>query len=821
MHGLMLDEHKEQMVVTLGPMAENDLAKQKGKKKEEMPHLDVDDMDPAQEEDHRTGFSEDDEAEDAPNCKPKSTFLGHARQMIQVLKGIDDETLSINRTVPEMHRKFCRMLETLTTRSDDDTKMFESPTVRLAAQCFLDDDTDENTALSLMQIKTKLSHSRALVWQIMISSMMGAIHLGKHHRAAAFSRMEKVLNCYFFEVYDPQFGLWESLVRETIAHDDGDLASMMDAWPFKMQVFGKLAAKTWILEEDHDRVRTQVGHCIDSDPAWEKENETCWKMPQNQKKHATADHSLWRKQCDRYSRSQLHMRYKQHKPLGRENKFTELPFQTVKEIAIEAIMDECLDFESVRVALSNELKSMEENAGATTTNGAYLTERFNEIKAELEDKVGEYECKRHLKQCRALCKALGDEKCTSFAPDNIGARGATAKALLDSPCCPERYAFLYGTGLFVSCKFDLRAAFEKEHFIVTRKKGEDFKIACNFKCNCSVLQGVSMLADDVQTKLRHSLPVEPEAVTANATFLAEQDRREGDVWLEFENHVPVIVMCPEGRWISATEMQLKYFAHCPASQRLAMLKPYEEQRPLLDATFFSRCTYETQFAAFRYLLDGNTFDVNRVGVVIGILQKKRKEKLLQDPAEVEEERLREYIEKQAKQAAMLKAERAEKIDGPHNVEATNLTRERSQSVFLVWDIRTSPPTLVCEFRSHRVKQGICADVYRLKWPDGYKAPKGLQCPECTAEGDPESNVEKLLLVRVLRHKNLERKDVSLVHQVEKIDDYLDVFGDTFKVGLKPLPEPEFESDLFDLEESSKRIGGSPGLFEPKKGKKDT
>lgn len=370
----MLREQRHKIKLVVTPMAENERAAKFGKKAEpSLPHaVDKLDLEPLPEDDQ--GFlSEDDE--DAGYRIPEQ-FQGHGDNVLNQLAAISDLELEAVRDVGYGHNRLFNLVETMACHSDFATDQFSNDFVRQSAKMYIDWNIGSTSTLSVPDLQDKLSANRHLLWQTMVAGTFSVAGKSMLHYGCAMTLMKCAVQNYFFECYDGQFGIWESLAVGTTTHSDDEIIRMLDVYPFALSLWAKKAARCWCLEDRKEWVRAKVKDTNRCFPLSEKEQESQFKDRDAFKAHArsTGD-SLWSKQADRQTNAENHCRYLSDNKCVLDDNVAELGADMIENVARTCLQaDDMTLSHEFKTALDEELELLQDGCGG---EGPMRTSIFN------------------------------------------------------------------------------------------------------------------------------------------------------------------------------------------------------------------------------------------------------------------------------------------------------------------------------------------------------------------------------------------------------------------------------------------------------------
>eukprot|EP00392_Amoebophrya_sp_AT5.2_P012131 g12226.t1 len=713
---------------------------QKGNKKNALPSGAGGDREVLPQLDYNFVMLEIPELEDEkPIIKAGAKFLGWATELDKRLDVACADLRKVQITCSEPVFSFFQLLETLNAHSSQCTDQMQSPYILKQMRRFLDPEANRLSVCSTVDIQDLLSLRRQHYWREMRAGVAATMHFGDAYEQVALKMLPRIVSVFFFENYDPQFGLWESLQHERFIMDSEQIEIFGDRPPFDLSVDAKSGLKAYHEKKD----LFIVGRCWrynKSKPLFEKETEEIFQRQVTYTTRANAGSSKQSKECRRLLKSYWAKRCAAWKTVEHTEKLRPVPLQEVLKymriIQAENPFDDITDEQIDEIMKEVEMVGRE----ASGSISSYLTSQFRDYQEFLNDETKNFETgKWSPKQTNAI-NVLMDGSWKAHQSSNLGYGGPP--------------------------------------------------IMCHGMDNS---YGIGVAFKETDTPKQFRLPTLRKEAKIWGGMLGHYSLYDGKIETLFPESGGHFFHLPDydWAWIDSHEIAAAHFPFASIEEQVHMLEDFMDENPGITTTVLKLCSQRMRQKFFQYHMDDNKLDPATIAAVrAAVLPGAKCVSYCGD--KMEDAAVAAKNKKQAKAAA-----KDDKLREPRVVENPNaahgISRHRAVTNYGLY--RRSSDELVACAKSHRRAQGLLTDLCRLHWLDGYRPKKVHFAPTCSTDGDVLQNIRNVLLPRVLREFNLEEDDVYLMSKdglASEMDELL--MDDPFAETLKNLPEKPLKSN---------------------------
>lgn len=718
-----------------------------------------------------------------PEVKLPADWEGYALQMDAAFGQLTEDERKMLVRITSGCVSFYVLLETLTAHGSQSQNAFKEPKVLKAMQDFLDPDATRLSQYSTPQVQELLSKNRSWIWQRMFCTVSQHFARGSRYMKPGLKMLARITNVWFEDNWDPQWGLLESVRRVRASFSEEHWARFADSPPDTLTVDAKRFIHCVVFdryEEERDVYIDRNNQCC---PLFEKETEAQFQTNAKYKLRAVAGKTSATKECHRLQLTVDHHRY-HPVPLCKNDGYL-MPVdydEAMKRIKLDDQGEVETSVSDMQEILRKQYDAQVEKHGSATK---YFTSQFASMKTAMDQAKGAVWDKKWPSPLVNAVNYCADPKYHSYKPEHLGFKGVRAKVTLELGLLKLQRKFLEDAGKVFIAKMGVKQRMDETGFALVRKQDTDQKfIASGFLGAYWMgyrLFGNVMIGASPELLLPRD---DPEQVLFNGDLISVCDYYHGEI--KVQNYIDgswtVVLEEGEHHWIPWQEQVQAHFPFASVEEQLAMLHEFQQDNPAFTTALLRQASPDLRCKLFMFHLNGNTMVGDTCEKLIKKLTPQRRlvgrsGELLQDQAE--EERVE----------ALLKSSIADRVYKPQEGEhvanpATGITRKRAQVVFLFHEIASGRP--LGKAKSHRVQQGELPDQMKLYWATAdYRPSKVAFCPGCPAHPDPEKNVKKILLPKIMREYELEVSQILMTRKDQTVCE-MDEFKEEPML-MQPIP----------------------------------
>ncbi len=677
---------------------------------------------------------------DAAKAALGNSWLGYASQ-VQKMKALckADELealIDVTQSHVDVHFLFEKMF------GADPNTWFKSVQIRCTARRYLDADITAVSKLSFTDVQTKFRSKRNIFWRDIMVDALHTLHKSEHHRAMYWKLLANVAQSHFFDNYDPQYGLFESLVDKRLDPEPTgkQLQQMEKSIPYPMPCFGKRSIRC-VVDEKMNILQKKIDDNAVSFFHSEKLIECMWKDKLQQKFRARVNASQYTRQLSRWDLCENNPSIDVI-PACEE----QASVPSVGIGAIEEQVDAVLESKKTvtRKTMSEAMATLEARVNDVDPDS---TETFKtgEFKRLLESLEAFVKDKKNLPELAGkLFDHLLDPKVKTYSAENLGMRGIAAHCILDHDIeTAAEYQFYKQCSTLLAERKVIASQIASRGFVVCRTPSNLDQLIAVFYYNAGHIVYKLLYQKRPNIYVMASCL---EELNYYADFLACVEYFEGSIHptegaaLEYE------IELKNSCWLSTVAGQFQVYQTLGVEQQFAALKGLVKTFPQLTLHLFKKFSIRVRSCVFATYMDGN-FTEAHMQKLLTIFSDKRKANSLTS-FEIEQEAAKKKNE-----------QRAAAADGPQNharhtiadglagskSAAVGVSRERAKIHIAVHQNNLlSGLRLLATGRPHRKCQGLQADQIRLYWhPKDYRPTKVPYSPECDTLGAGAYHTKKL------------------------------------------------------------------------------
>eukprot|EP00392_Amoebophrya_sp_AT5.2_P012933 g13040.t1 len=687
----------------------------------------------------------DDEAAQIP-----TSFRGYATEMDARFDAFTELERKAQIRIAESSFAFCELLESLNSFSHDDQNTFKNPDRLADMRRFLDPDATRTSSYTSAEIQMFLARRRDHIWEEMFVGPCSHMFRGERYQEGAYTVLWRVACCYFVEVWDLQWGFWESLRHGRIELRTKNLENLLDEPPIRLSLDAKRFGQLCVLH-DPELMHELIDQSNMSQPLLEKETEADFKEEVTHRRNANAGNSLFSKEIHRFFRAHRHKKYGPPSRPHNPDRMRPLSF----EACWRACTENCIgDVDATDEELADFLQEeYDEEVLHYGSAAKYFVAMFREYKEVINDARQAVEKKNWPANLINAVNFVGDEKYTSTKAEHLGYRGVKVRAAYRLKLNRKQMKFLEDSGISVADKKALDIRREVAGYWLMRNEFDNIAQVLHRKGGYFL--GHVLTPGEQENWYRmpkdcNETKIEGDLLTLLYRLRVLDNDETQEHWIKILDASAWI------HWLYFTE---DHFPFASEDEQIAMLKDFlADYSGKLTETHMRRATTKQRMRCYRMHMLENKLDDNLVDQFIEYLEPKSRKVGLageQYEAKAAEEKKKKLAAEALKQ----------KVRGGHDRAAAErpagLSREKSRICFYFYHAEAGD-YLGCA-RSHRRNQGEKSDAMRWFWKtSSYRPTKTYYAPGCPTEGNVEENAKLILVPKMLREYGLQLKDVTMI-----------------------------------------------------------
>eukprot|EP00392_Amoebophrya_sp_AT5.2_P002349 g2354.t1 len=672
------------------------------------------------------------------------------------------------------HSDLYDLLMALNSKDGEDPTLLGNPTTLLRAQRYLDPSLTKDSTMTTPQIQKKIQKNRMHIWKCVFADVCSVIGKSVSHKRGGLKLLARTANAAAFQLFDPNFGIWESLVEKRFDHNEPSEETIRRAYQsssFNWSVFAKRSGACYIRNQVK-RLERQVGIVSASFPLTEYEQETQFQTNVLLKKWAAADATNFSKELDRQRRAERHTRYFPAPQIGRPDRTNSVSASVLTSPRMHSkISNHSINSASL-TAMMNDTQTQQ--VVAVDNEDKFFTKRLQDLKNELTETISGKGSEEWPAELKEVVAGVCDKNVVTSGPTTLGLRGIEFRTLLKRGCHPLKNKFHRTCGRWWMEKKNIAARIKEQGGVVMRNGNTAAWIPMAGNAFIFHLKMSKNMNDDNKLHWRKA----DDFANFDADYFDEWDLYDGPLIIKEDQYGGVWLEIDPAKWLLAKDMQIEYFPHADPEVQVHMLEEFCEMHPRMKSYMVKRMSSFTRGRLFTEFMLGNRLSEN---VLERIEQKfgNKEEVLGLDGEEWDEKMHKEKIAKLAKKAGKESGPQQQKEREEKAVHTPGKTRKSPLIRLTIYDMSRGRPHLRATARSHRVEQGAKPDVLRLYWENDHKPSLVHQFPECPVGSDPVANAQQVFGPRLAKefgvraHHIIAFKDEFYDEATDFIDGYVE------------------------------------------------
>eukprot|EP00392_Amoebophrya_sp_AT5.2_P009303 g9331.t1 len=678
---------------------------------------------------------------------------GSTAKLRGIIVACKREHRAAQRDLGASHSDLCDLLDAITSKAGNDPATFATSTTLKRAQKYLGPDLNSQSTLATPQLQERLQKNRMHILQCMCADIFKQLGKSETHEKSGLHLVRKVANLAGWQLWDPIFGLWESVAEKRIPFliNADNVEKLEESLTYDLSVFAKRSGRCLIEVKRHwlTRMVRLPNQCY---PVSEKLQEQQFKDEKKNKEKASAGATIWTKLLQRLEHLKRQPRYHLAPTVTRSERTNLLPTETVVDEAMLCRLEHNTNTSNIDRVLEQLEK---DEIGKHPQKNHYLTSRLMGLKEDLmkawnkqlpEDQWPE--------KFEKVVDHVGNHRTTTSAAHTLGSRGVEACAVLKNNADAFLADFLRNSGRNVVERKNVAAKIKESGGVLMQNPVDQVWVWVCF-VYMGIAFGIQMVKGAPRTEL--TFPTVPKQCKFDADFFAKWHSYDGQIGIS-ENDLAwgsaVMLAFDPSKIITSQQMQGFHFPHTSLERQLRMLRDVSAKHPALTKRILEKMSNGARSRVFDYFHRSGELSSNIVSECVR--RYGNSVRVLALDGEVWDDQVaEERLERLEAAAGTESGPRVHKPHSPGKTPASGIRRLPAQVVVNMWNLSASPPVLCAQARSHRTNFGAGEEKLRLHWPPKYRP--------------PVENTERVLLPRVLKEYNLKREQVSLVKTEEEWD----------------------------------------------------
>mmetsp|Transcript_17939 Transcript_17939/g.44793 ORF Transcript_17939/g.44793 Transcript_17939/m.44793 type:complete len:533 (+) Transcript_17939:1140-2738(+) len=381
-------------------------------------------------------------------------------------------------------------------------------------------------------------------------------------------------------------------------------------------------------------------------------------------------------------------------------------------------------------------------------NSKYQTERLHELK-NLTSKWKQ----RHSdpeggfpEQCRKVIDWVGRPNFTSFSAHEVGFRAVMADYVIKEKEDPVTREYSEQVSGHMAERLEFDEKIRQRGAAILVKNGQ--AIAATGRKG-AYWYGLELVKHpDPEYHGVFFFPTKPEDVVFRCGILRQTSAPQKEFKATTRKGVFEIDLGAdfEDDLIHGEKVHADYFQYAPESMQMHLLGPWLEKTSGLDESHLQRATKATRMKIWQNYRDGNELNESEIETLKAVLGPQAQEFLFNpSTSAARDARVEREVEAAAARAGKVANRKEMELNGDRNA-ASGITRQRAVLVFDLYEATKKSKRHLAQARPHRRQQGLLPDRIRLTYMENVVKTSGVVLhPSVTAEGEPLSNVERVLV----------------------------------------------------------------------------